>query len=67
MIHTVELYKEIDDELYEKIKCTYDANKNGFIDSHGKILKEGINVTVLKAFNGISYTARIKVFVDVVI
>ncbi|WP_148347430.1 hypothetical protein [Clostridium butyricum] len=66
MIHTVELYKEIEDELYEKIKCTYGANKNGFIDLHEKILHEGINVTVLKAFNGISYTARIKVFVDAV-
>lgn len=66
MIHTVELYKEIEDELYERIKCTYGANKNGFIDLREKILNEGINVTVLKAFNGISYTARIKVFVDAV-
>ena len=66
MIHTVELYKDIEEELYEKIKCTYGANKNGFINFNDKIKCEGINVTVFKMSRGIFYSARIKVFVDAV-
>ena len=66
MIHTVELYKDIEDELYEKIKCTYGANNKGVINLNKHIKTEGIKVVVIKVFSGIAYGSRIKIFVDAV-
>ena len=66
MIHTVELYKDIEDELYEKIKFTYGANNKGVINLNKHIKTEGIKVEVIKVFSGIAYGSRIKIFVDAV-